>query len=112
MSYRWEWGCGVGQDPPSEEQSDWASVLMPVAEWFDIEMEFQAGYGDATVRLWINGTLALEQTGMRTAHETGHAQGEMYIKMYGRGKDGVWVPNTLVKYFRNVRMSTERIWRP
>jgi hypothetical protein len=105
MTFRWEWNCGTGQG-----QSSWSTVSMPVGEWFDIEMQYNRSVSNATTKLWINGVLALQQTGM-SSMMVGSDASEMYIKMYGRENGSDWAPEIMTKYVRNVRISGERIWR-
>jgi hypothetical protein len=63
------------------------------------------------VSVWINGQLALEQSGVQTADQ-GHNVVELYIKLYGSDQGHTpWSPIGITKYVRNVRMSGERIWR-
>jgi len=86
---------------------------MPVGEWFDIEMRWQFATGPtATVSVWINGELALEQVGVATAG-SGHNIVEFYIKLYGGSENAQtpWSPGGATKYVRSVRISGERIWR-
>jgi len=105
MTFRWEWGCGGGQSP-------WSSVALPVGEWFDIEMRWQrSADASATISMWINGQLALEQVN-RTTAKSGDSQVELYIKLYGSDQGHTpWSPYGTTKYVRNVRISGERIWR-
>ena len=92
--------------------SNWSTIALPVGEWFDIEMRWQFATGPtATVSVWINGQLALQQTGVTTAGQ-GHNVVELYFKLYGSDQGHTpWSPVGISKYMRNVRISGERIWR-
>jgi hypothetical protein len=92
--------------------SSWSTIALPVGEWFDIEMRWEFATGHtATVSVWINGNLALQQTGLATAGQ-GHNVVELYIKLYGDDQGHTpWSPVGISKYVRNVRISGERIWR-
>ena len=46
--------------------SSLSTIPFPVGEWFDIEMYYQWTTGTVTLYLWINGELALEQSGVQT----------------------------------------------
>lgn len=61
---------------------NWSSIAMPVGEWFDMEMRWQFATGQtATLSVWINGKLALQQVGVVTAIPQ-HTEVESYIKLY------------------------------
>jgi hypothetical protein len=66
----------------------------------------------ATVSLWIDGKLALEQTGVKTK-DASHTSIETYMKFYGSANAGPSWSNggASVKYTRNVRLSGQRIGR-
>jgi len=98
---------------PYRSETPWSNIAIPVGEWFDVEMRWQfATEATATVSLWINGELALEQANVMTA-SPGHSAVEFYIKLYGSSPPGAtsWSPWGTTKYVRNVRVSGERIWR-
>jgi len=110
MRIKWTWR-------EQNQDTDWSSVRLPVGEWFDVEMHYIWGSestgcaGGATVSLWINGELALEQRGVTTRGD-GHDSVETYMKFYGSANNGnTWEPTPSVKYMRNVRMSASRIGR-
>jgi Polysaccharide lyase len=110
MRVKWSW---TAENP----ETDWSTIALPVGEWFDIEMHYvwSSGGGEcgggATVSLWINGELALEQRNVVTKGQ-GHDSVETYQKFYGSANNGTdWTPTPSVKYMRNVRMSASRIWR-
>jgi hypothetical protein len=67
---------------------------------------------DATISLWINGELALQQVGVQTA-DSSHENVEVYCKFYGndQGAESSWSPEPSIKYTRHVRISNGRIWR-
>ncbi len=111
MRFQFAWGNGAGADV-NGPSSDWSSLSMPVGEWFDLEMRWQfASSQTATVSVWINGQLALEQTGVQTAGQ-GHNVAELYFKLYGSDQGHTpWSPVGITKFVRNVRISGERIWR-
>ena len=91
--------------------SPWSEVPLPVGQWFDVEMHYVWSSTCATVSLWLNGELILEQQGVKTKGE-GHSSVETYMKFYGSANSGTpWDPRPSVKYMRNVRMSGSRIWR-
>ena len=110
MRFQFAWGFLARQVNGSN--SDWSSIGMPVGQWFDLEMRWQfASSQTATVSVWINGQLALEQTGVQTAGQ-GHNVAELYLKLYGSDQGHTpWSPVGITKYVRNVRISGERIWR-
>jgi len=108
MRVYWSWGGDLYRINGISEKS---TLSLPVGEWFDIEMKYQWTSGTTTVSLWINGELALEQSGVQTA-QADHTNVETYIKLYGDDAGRTpWSPNPIVKYTRNVRISGERIWR-
>ena len=77
-----------------------------------MEMRWQFTTGPTgTLSVSINGQLALQQTGVKTAI-AGHSVVEFYIKLYGddQGHTPGTRPRT-TKYVRNVRISGERIWQ-
>jgi hypothetical protein len=106
MLVRWDWGGDAGDINP---QSDRSSIPLPVGEWFDVEMHYVWTTSGATLSLWIDGELALEQTGVQTRRSS-HRIVETYIKFYGQA-DSTWTPTPSVRYTRNVRIARERIWR-
>jgi hypothetical protein len=111
-SMRFQFAWGVAARQLNGHTSDWSNISMPVGEWFDVEMRWQfATSQTATVSVWINGELALEQVGVATAGQ-GHNVVEFYIKLYGSAEGlTLWSPVGITKYVRNVRISGERIWR-
>lgn len=111
MRIKWTWR-------ERNQDTDWSDITLPVGEWFDVEMHYvwttggssSCGEG-ATVSLWVNGELALEQSGVVTRGD-GHDSVETYQKFYGSANGGpTWTPTPSVKYMRNVRMADGRIWR-
>ena len=107
MRVKWEWGPTWDINPVSGD----SSVAMPVAEWFDIEMYYLWTADGATLRLWINGELALSVSGAQTRLPS-HTNVEMYTKFYGSSNGRTaWSPTPSIRYTRNVRVSDERIWR-
>lgn len=110
MRFQFAWGFLARQVNGSN--SDWSSFGMPVGEWFDLEMRWEfATSQSATVSVWINGQLALQQTGVQTAGQ-GNNVAELYLKLYGSDQGHTpWNPVGITKYVRNVRISGERIWR-
>ena len=67
MTFAFNWGGEAGQ---LNNNSDWSNIAMPVGEWFDMEMRLaMCTYSarPATLSVWINGQLALQQTGVKTA---------------------------------------------
>ena len=111
MRFQFAWGGGAAGEV-NGPVSEWSTLGMPVGEWFDIEMRWQfATDQTATISVWINGELALEQVGVATAGE-GHDVVEFYVKLYGSDQGRTpWSPVGITKYVRNVRVSGERIWR-
>ena len=110
MRVFWAWGGDLQQINGESNQA--SAVSLPVGEWFDIEMKYEwTTSKNATISLWINGELALEQSGVQTAQPV-HENVEIYIKLYGADNGRTpWSPDPAVKYTRNVRISGERIWR-
>jgi hypothetical protein len=110
MRVKWSWH-------ERNPETAWSDVALPVGEWFDIEMHYvwttgasACGEG-ATVSLWVNGELTLEQSGVVTK-DASHDSVETYQKFYGSANSGnTWTPTPSVKYVRNVRMADGRIWR-
>jgi hypothetical protein len=108
MRVRWEWGGPANEINPTSDDS---TIALPVGEWFDIEMYYQWTTGTTTLSLWINGELALEQSGVQT-RDASHETVEAYIKFYGSTQGGTpWSPTPSIRYTRNVRVAGERIWR-
>jgi hypothetical protein len=104
MRVKWTWR----RENP---ETAWSQIDLPVGEWFDVEMHYVWSSSGATISLWVNGELALEQRGVKTKGST-HNSVEMYSKFYGSANGGPsWNPSPSVKYMRNVRMAGERIWR-
>jgi hypothetical protein len=109
MKVVWEWGGAANSINPSSEYS---TIALPVGRWFDIEMHYVwSDTPTATISLWIDGQLALEQNGVQTRADS-HQVVETYLKFYGSTQGrGPWVPTPSLKYTRNVRVAAERIWR-
>jgi hypothetical protein len=108
MRVKWEWG-----GPASAVNTDTglSSVALPVGRWFDVEMHYQWSAGNTTLSLWIDGVLALEQSGAQT-RAASHSNVETYMKFYGSQNGGTpWSPMQSVRYTRNVRFAGGRIWR-
>ncbi|MBI3205165.1 MAG: hypothetical protein HYZ29_26740 [Myxococcales bacterium] len=105
MRVRWEWG-GPSPNAASAE----SSVSLPVGKWFDVEMYYQWSTTGTTLKLWVDGVLALSQSGV-TTRAPSHANVETYAKFYGsdQGKTP-WAPTPSVRYTRNVRVAATRIW--
>ncbi len=107
MTVRWEWG---GDSEPLNDTSDWSSIPMPVGVWFDMEMHYKNDTSGVELSLWIDGVLALHQTGAVTK-DAAHAVVEMYLKWYGQQLgSNPWDPSPALRYTRNVRVGTGRIW--
>jgi len=101
MRVRFEWGATWMINPASES----STVSLPVGRWFDVEMHYTWTTSTTTVSLWIDGELALEQSGVQTA-DVGHSVVEMYSKFYGSSQWGTpWSPTPSIRYTRNVRVS-------
>src|SRR5438045_3836282 len=82
MRVKWEWGTSPNPD------SGLSSIAMPVGRWFEIEMHYKwTAARNATISLWIEGQLALEETGVQTAN-AGHDTVETYTKFYGSSNGG------------------------
>ena len=110
-SMRIEFNWGGDSQEINGSESGQSSIGLPVGEWFDIEMKYQWTPGRTTLSVWINGQLALEQSGVQTASSQ-HTNVETYIKLYGADSGRTpWSPDPTIKYTRNVRISGERIWR-
>ena len=106
MRVKWEWGTSPNPD------TGLSSVALPVGQWVDVEMHYKwTTSKNVTLSLWINGALALEQSGVQTAN-FGHNTVDTYSKFYGSSNGGhAWSPPPSVRYTRNVRISNQRIWR-
>ena len=108
MRVRYEWG---GSAKAINPMSSYSSISLPVNQWVDVEMHYEwSATKTATVSLWINGQLALEQRGVQT-RAASHSVVETYIKFYGEGHTTPWTPTPSVKYVRNVRIGNARIWK-
>jgi hypothetical protein len=109
MKVVWEWGGPANSINPTSEYS---TIALPVGRWFDIEMHYVwSDTPTATISLWIDGQLAIEQSGVQTRADS-HQVVETYLKFYGSTQGrGPWVPTPSLKYTRNVRVAAERIWR-
>jgi len=108
MKVRWEWG---GDAEQINRVSSWSTMPLPVGRWFDIEMHYTWATSGATLELWIDGQLALQQTGVATRRSS-HTVVETYSKFYGSQNDGTrpWAPMPATRYTRNVRVANGRIW--
>jgi hypothetical protein len=109
MKVFWSWGGTAYNINPTSKNSNMA---MPVGRWFDIEMHYVwSDTPTATITLWIDGQLAIEQTGVQTRASSSQIV-ETYMKFYGSTQGrGPWVPTPSLKYTRNIRVAGERIWR-
>lgn len=109
MRVGWEWGGPAYSINPTSELS---SIALPVGRWFDIEMHYVwSSTPSATLSLWIDGQLALQQSGVQTRAAT-HQIVETYSKFYGSSQGhGPWVPTPSLRYTRNVRIGNARIWQ-
>jgi hypothetical protein len=108
MRVRWAWGGPAGNVNPTSAVS---TLALPVGRWFDIEMHYVWTTDKTTLSLWIDGALALEQSGVQTRAPS-HENVETYVKFYGSTQGGTaWSPTPSVKYTRNVRVASGRIWR-
>jgi hypothetical protein len=109
MKIEMVWG-GEAQDINGESGGQ-SSFGLPVGEWFDIEMSYQWTTDATTISVWVNGELALEQSGVQTRLPQ-HVNVEAYGKFYGSDQGRTpWSPSPSLKYTRNVRVAAERIWR-
>ena len=109
MRVQWAWGDHAAGINPNSERS---SIALPVGRWFDIEMHYVwTDTPTATLTLWIDGQLALEQRGVQTRAPS-HRIAETYLKLYGSTQGhGAWTPTPSLKYTRNLRIAAERIGR-
>jgi hypothetical protein len=90
-----------------------SAIPLPVGRWFDFETHYVWSETNGKISAWIDGQLAVEQTGVATKAPT-HTDVEVYPgKLYGASIPGhiPWTPNPAVSYVRNVRVSGERMWR-
>jgi hypothetical protein len=107
MRVKWEWGGPANAINP---RTGLSSVAMPIGRWFDVEMHYTWTAGKTTLSLWIDGVLALEQSGVQTRAPS-HTNVETYMKFYGSRNGGTpWTPVQSLKYTRNVRIAGSRIW--
>jgi hypothetical protein len=107
MRVKWEWGGPASSLNPDTGLS---AVALPVGRWLDVEMHYTWTTGTTTLSLWIDGVLALEQSGVQTRAPS-HSTVETYMKFYGSSNGGTpWTPTQAVKYTRNVRVAGSRIW--
>jgi hypothetical protein len=106
MRVRLDWNYGMTGNPGSA----WSTIPLPVGRWFDVEMYYKWTTGPTTIKVWIDGELALEQTVPRTRHPN-HNVVENYVKFYGAAPTTTpWSPTPSVRYTRNVRIAADRIW--
>ena len=109
MRVQFNWG---GPAYNINQNSKNSTIAIPVGRWFDIEMHYVwSDQPNATLTVWIDGQVALEQTGVQT-RDSSHQIVETYLKFYGSTQGhGAWAPTPSLKYTRNVRVAGERIWR-
>jgi hypothetical protein len=108
MRVRWEWGGPAGSINPA---SSYSTIALPVGRWFDVEMRYRWDTSPTTLSLWIDGQLALQQSGVQT-RAASHQIVETYVKFYGSTQGGTpWVPTPSLRYTRNVRVADGRIGR-
>jgi hypothetical protein len=108
MRVKWEWG---GPGKPFNRDTALSTLSLPVGRWFDVEMHYVWSSDGTTLSLWVDGRLALEQTGAQTRAPS-HQVVETYMKFYGSRNGGSpWTPAMSVRYTRNVRVGAQRIWR-
>ncbi|WP_152049662.1 heparin lyase I family protein [Tautonia marina] len=106
MRFRLDWNYGMTGNPTTP----WSTIPLPVGRWFDVEMYYKWTTGPTTIKIWIDGELALEQTVSRTRHPD-HNVVETYMKFYGAAPSTTpWSPTPSIKYTRNVRIAADRIW--
>ncbi len=105
MRFKFEWGNGGVNDSTAL-----STIALPVGAWFDLEMYYKWSTTGVTLSVWVNGNLALQQSGAVTKRP-GDSVVEMYSKWYGaRNGGGTWQPAPARRYTRNVRIGTGRIW--
>jgi hypothetical protein len=108
MQFRLVWGGGSAA---YNNTSGVSSIALPVGQWFDVEMHYAwTSTNSATISVWINGALAIEQTNCRT-RDAAHTNVEMNaIKLYGTDQGHTpWTPNPVVMYRRNIRFAASKI---
>jgi len=104
IQFAWNGMSGNGNGSP------YSTTAMPTDEWFDFEVGWQHSPNyDATVQLWMDGTLGLTQSNVRTANSAASTETEFYIKQYGDDYGEVWNPEPQIRYVRNVRCSASPI---
>lgn len=101
MKVRWEWG-GDAQNVNTE--TPFTTMALPVGRWVDVEMHYVWTTTRTRLELWVDGQLALTTDGVTRRTSAGVV--EMYSKWYGSN----WTPSPAVRYTRNVRIGTGRIW--
>jgi hypothetical protein len=73
-------------------------------------MNYRWATSGVTLTLWIDGVQALQVKGAKTK-ASAHTVVEMYSKWYGASNGGgTWGPSPAVRYTRNVRVASGRIW--
>jgi hypothetical protein len=109
MRVQFNWGGPAGN---INKASPYSTIALPVGRWFDIEMHYVwADTPSATLTVWIDGQLVLEQSGVQTRASSSQIV-ETYLKFYGSTQGrGAWTPTPSLKYTRNLRIAGERIWR-
>jgi hypothetical protein len=80
-----------------------STLSMPWGEWFTLEIEYRYSSSNGGVSVWINGTLALADTG-RNTHPGGDTP-QFYSKIYGEGLTPLGSPAPLIIYRKNYRAS-------
>ncbi|WP_235963711.1 heparin lyase I family protein [Tautonia rosea] len=105
MRFNLKWHSGSTGNPTSAL----STIPLPVGRWFDVEMYYKWTTGPTTIKVWIDGELAVEQTVPWTRHPD-HNVVETYMKFYGAAPSTTpWSPTPSVRYTRNVRIAADRI---
>lgn len=104
MRVRWEWGGAS----PNASSAD-SSVALPVGKWFDVEMYYQWSTSGTTLKLWVDGVLALSQSGVTTGRVPRERRDLRQVLRLGPGEDALGA-NPSIRYTRNVRIAATRIW--
>ena len=100
---------GWGVAPNSDSGFSNPGYTLPTNQWFKMEFEWAWKTSGVAVRIWINGNLAHEQTGLKTK-QSGHSQPAFYFKVYGTDYGYTsWSSCPMVLYRRNMKITDARI---
>lgn len=105
MKFYLAWGANLNTINPASAMS---SIALPVGRWFKIRIQYIWSLTPITIKVWIDGVLALQQNGVITRVAT-NANVETYLKLYGgnNGDASNWIPEPTIRYSRNLKIWAE-----